>query len=126
MRRSLVIALLILAVALTACGSSSGSSSNPDVVNGAGTTVPASVVGASSASSASTSSSSSIVNVWKNPGSVKLTALPLGDNKESTTMPAVGMIYVCMAGNPNGPGSRVNGPWIHGTTWDETEKTVVQ
>jgi hypothetical protein len=57
---------------------------------------------------------------------VKLTALPLGDNKESTTTPAVGMIYVCHAGDPNGPGSKVNGPWIHGTTWDETAKTVVQ
>jgi YHYH protein len=66
------------------------------------------------------------VNTWKSPGSVKLTALPLGDNQESTTAPAVGMIYACQAGDPNGPGSKVNGPWIHGTTWDETAKTVVQ
>jgi YHYH protein len=81
---------------------------------------------AAPASASSTAASSSIANTWKNPGSVKLTALPVGDNKESTTAAAAGTIFACRAGDPNGPGSRVNGPWIHGDTWDEAAKTVVQ
>jgi hypothetical protein len=67
-----------------------------------------------------------IDNTWKNPGSVKLTALPLGDGHTSTTTPSIGSVYVCQAGNPNAGGSQVNGPWIHGTTWNETQKVVVQ
>ncbi|HEX4400637.1 MAG TPA: YHYH protein [Galbitalea sp.] len=67
-----------------------------------------------------------IDNVWKSPGSVKLTALPLGDGHTSTTSPSIGNVYVCQSGNPNAGGSQVNGPWIHGSTWDETQKVVVQ
>jgi hypothetical protein len=84
--------------------------------------------GAAAASSdvaSSSISTSPIVNVWKAPGSVKATALPLGDNKELTTGGERGKLYVCRAGDPNGPGSKVNGPWIHGTTWDSTAKTVL-
>ena len=67
-----------------------------------------------------------ISNSWKNPGSVKLTALPLGDGHTSTSNASIGSVYVCQAGNPNAGGSQVNGPWIHGTIWDETQKVVVE
>jgi hypothetical protein len=67
-----------------------------------------------------------IDNTWKSPGSVKLTALPLGDGHTSTASPSVGSVYVCQAGNPNAGGAQGNGPWIHGTTWDETQKIAVQ
>jgi hypothetical protein len=66
-----------------------------------------------------------VSNVWKNPASVALTALPLGDGHTSTSAPSVGTVFVCMAGNPNAGGSQVNGPWIHGATWDETKKVAV-
>jgi hypothetical protein len=67
-----------------------------------------------------------IVNTWRDPGSVKLTALPLGDGHTSTTTPAIGSVFTCMAGNPNAGGSRVNGPWIHGSTWNAEQKVVVR
>jgi hypothetical protein len=56
---------------------------------------------------------------------VLLTALPLGDGHTSTSAPSVGSVFVCTAGNPNAGGSQVDGPWIHGTTWDETKKVAV-
>lgn len=49
--------------------------------------------------------------------------LPLGDGKVSKT-PQKGYIYACQT-NFNGKGAQVNGPWIHGTTWDSTAKTEV-
>lgn len=32
---------------------------------------------------------------------------------------------MCQAGNPNGPGAQTNGPWIHGNTWNRTQKVAV-
>ena len=51
-------------------------------------------------------------------------ALPLGDGKISTT-PQRSYVMVC---NPNlrGGGAQHAGPWIHGDTWDLTEKISVQ
>jgi len=69
---------------------------------------------------------SAITNTWIAPGSVTLDAIPLGDGKLSTTTPAVGSVYSCTGANPNAGGSQVNGPWIHGSTWNATEKVVVQ
>jgi len=51
-------------------------------------------------------------------------ALPLGDGKISTT-PQRGFVMVCNT-NLHGPGAQAAGPWIHGDTWDLTEKTSVQ
>jgi hypothetical protein len=53
-----------------------------------------------------------------------LTALPLGDGKTTTTSPRQGYLYECrqMSG---GGGAQVNGPWIHGSTYNLTQKYVV-
>jgi hypothetical protein len=53
-----------------------------------------------------------------------LTKLPLGDGKSSTTTPARGYLFTC--GGPGGmPGAQVDGPWIHGSTYDLTAKSTV-
>jgi hypothetical protein len=55
---------------------------------------------------------------------VQPTALPLGDGKVTTTGPKRGWIYSC--GSPGGGGgAQADGPWIHGSTWDSTEKIAV-
>jgi hypothetical protein len=52
--------------------------------------------------------------------------LPLGDGRISTT-PVRGYVMSCRTRfNPNAAGAQVNGPWIHGATWDLTEKFAVQ
>jgi hypothetical protein len=52
--------------------------------------------------------------------------LPLGDGKVSDG-PRVGYVWACQTRfAPNAPGARVNGPWIHGDSWDLTEKLSVQ
>jgi len=58
-------------------------------------------------------------------GPVDLTSLPLGDSKYTISGPKQGYVYICnvMSG---GKGAVVNGPWIHGTTWDQTAKVIVQ
>lgn len=66
-----------------------------------------------------------MANSWKKAGSVVLTALPLGDGKVSTTASSVGSVYSCSAGNASLGGSNLDGPWIHGTTWDFTAKVQV-
>lgn len=66
-----------------------------------------------------------ITNRWKKAGSVLLTTLPLGDTKVSTKGATVGWLYACSAGDASIGGSNVDGPWIHGTTWDFTTKIAV-
>jgi hypothetical protein len=58
-------------------------------------------------------------------GPVDFTKLPLGDGKYSTSGAKKGYVYVCHV-QSGGAGAQVNGPWIHGTTWDETSKIAVQ
>jgi hypothetical protein len=67
-----------------------------------------------------------IVNVWVGPA-IDLTALPLGDAHVSTESPSVGGLFACGAGNPNGGGADVAGPWIdeEAGTWDATGKIAV-
>jgi hypothetical protein len=51
-------------------------------------------------------------------------ALPLGDGRWTTAGPKSGLVYVCQP--PNGPGgAMVDGPWIHGSTFDLTAKPSV-
>lgn len=50
--------------------------------------------------------------------------LPLGDGKLAT-VPTRGYVMPCMTGF-HGGGAQVAGPWIHGDTWDLTEKISVQ
>jgi len=55
-------------------------------------------------------------------------ALPLGDGKYSTT-PRVGYLYPCLPGvfySITQTGARGGGPWLHGATWNLTEKPFVQ
>lgn len=53
--------------------------------------------------------------------------LPLGDGKYTTDAPKKGYIYLCHAqSDQNGGGSQVNGPWIHGSTWNIKEKLSVE
>jgi hypothetical protein len=58
-------------------------------------------------------------------GAVDVTKLPLGDGKYTTSGPKKGYVYVCHVAS-GGQGAQVNGPWIHGSTWDTTAKVAVQ
>jgi hypothetical protein len=51
--------------------------------------------------------------------------VPLGDYKYVTTAPKKGYVYLCNVHKDN-PGSMVNGPWMHGTTWNFLSKVSVQ
>ena len=52
--------------------------------------------------------------------------LPLGDGKVSDH-PQPGYVYSCQQRfNAHAPGAQVVGPWIHGSTWDLTQKLHVQ
>ena len=51
-------------------------------------------------------------------------ALPLGDGKVSSE-PRRGYVYACMS-SFRGGGARHVGNWIHGSTWDETQKIHVR
>jgi hypothetical protein len=53
-----------------------------------------------------------------------LKALPLGDGKTSTAGPRQGYVYECQV-MQGGGGAFQDGPWIHGSTFDETAKAVV-
>jgi hypothetical protein len=68
-----------------------------------------------------------IVNVWVGPPA-DLTALPIGTDMVSTSGAAVGGLFVCDSGNPNGGGAFVAGPWIDEAagTWDLTGKVYVE
>jgi len=58
-------------------------------------------------------------------GPIDLTSLPLGDYDYTTSGAKKGYVYVCNVAQ-GGKGAVVNGPWIHGNTWDLTAKVVVQ
>lgn len=71
--------------------------------------------------------SNGIVNTWAGPP-VDLTRLPIGTPFVSTKAPAVGGLFACSAGNPNGGGAFRSGPWIDEAagTWDATAKLSVE
>jgi len=58
-------------------------------------------------------------------GAVNLKALPLGDGHVGSSA-QVGYVYSCQTSFPGKGGSRVNGPWITGSTWDAMTKLSVQ
>jgi hypothetical protein len=68
-----------------------------------------------------------IVNTWVGQPA-DMTKLPIGTSHVSTTAPAVGNLFVCDAGNPNGGGAFAAGPWINeaADTWDATKKVAVR
>ena len=102
-------------IAATGCGASGGSDASGP------TTTP------SRATSTTTAAGSAIENTWVGPP-VDLTRLPIGTDHVSTSEYAVGNLYVCAAGNPNGGGAFRAGPWINEAagTWDATAKIAVQ
>ena len=51
-------------------------------------------------------------------------SLPLGDYKYVTAAPKKGYIYLCNVHKDN-PGSMVNGPWMHGESWNYLQKVSV-
>lgn len=63
------------------------------------------------------------------------TSLPIGDGKVTTSGPRRGYVYSCgtgfgsaggpPGGPPGGGGAQVEGPWIHGSTYDRTAKATV-
>src|SRR5438477_12040904 len=57
-------------------------------------------------------------------GAIDPKSLPLGDGKYTTLGPKKGYVYSCGPHNGGG-GAQVNGPWIHGKTWDSTAKVTV-
>ena len=65
------------------------------------------------------------------PSAVNPAFLPLGDGKVTTTGARRGYVYACRtgfipAGGPHrGGGAQVEGPWIHGETYDLTAKATV-
>ncbi len=54
--------------------------------------------------------------------------LPVGDGHYSLTKPAVGTVFLCHSGDPNGGGAGTRGPWFSadGTTYDINQKAHVQ
>lgn len=116
------VTVLALALIAGACGSSS------PVESGATTsTSPSSDGTITTSTTADGESDGDIVNVWEGPPA-DLTALPIGTEHVSTTGAAVGDLFSCDAGNPNGGGAFAVGPWIDEAagTWDRTEKVAVQ
>jgi hypothetical protein len=57
--------------------------------------------------------------------SLNVHALPLGDGRISST-PRRGYVMSCMTQFRARGGARGSGPWIHGDTWDATEKPKVE
>ena len=117
-------AVTVLAMALIAgaCGSSSTESTSGETST---TTAPAD--DSDDATTTTEADGDTIVNVWEGPAA-DLTALPIGTEHVSTTGAAVGDLFSCDAGNPNGGGAFAVGPWIDEAagTWDRTEKVSVQ
>lgn len=125
-RRAWVVAVAA-ALVLAGCGSA-GSERNvsSSTASPSGGSTPASAAASTGAAASPAGGSTGIVNVWVAPGSVSVTALPLGDGHTSTSGPAIGSVYACRAGNPAAGGAGVEGPWIHGATWNADEKVIVQ
>ncbi|MBL8776873.1 MAG: YHYH protein [Acidimicrobiales bacterium] len=118
-------AVTVLALALVAAAC--GSSSTEETGAASTATSDAGATTSTTAASTATTAGDEIVNVWEGPAA-DLTALPIGTAHVSTTGAAVGDLFACDAGNPNGGGAFAVGPWIDEAagTWDRTEKVAVQ
>ena len=114
------ICLSALLVASVSCGGSAKSTSTSESAPTVSSTSTSLSVNTSIANT-------SIVNTWVGPPA-DTTQLPIGTSKVSLTAPTVGGLYACDAGNPNGGGADVAGPWIDEAagTWNANEKLSVQ
>ena len=119
-----VVALVALALVAGACGSSSTEETGAASTT---TSTEAATTETTATASTDTTTGDEIVNVWEG-SPVDQTALPIGTSHVSTTGAAVGDLFSCDAGNPNGGGAFAVGPWIDEAagTWDRTEKVAVQ
>jgi hypothetical protein len=128
----------ILVLALAACGSTSSTdAARAETLATASTAVDTTDLDVASSSSSpadivtsdgtSESDANQVVNEWIGPPA-DLTSLPIGTPHVSTTGVAMGNLYVCDPGNPNGPGAFAVGEWIDEAagTWSALEKVVVQ
>ncbi|MBI4885334.1 MAG: YHYH protein [Actinobacteria bacterium] len=115
--------LTSLAIVLVACGDDAKSADTVPTQTAVESTV-ATTVGVEAA--ATTTLDGSIVNIWVGPAA-DTAALPIGTSLVSTTGAAVGGLFACDAGNPNGGGAFAVGPWIDEAagTWDLTSKVSV-
>ncbi len=104
--------VLLAMLALAACGPATT----------AGNTGNTTTITVTSGGSSSTTSTTGTTTTTAAPVSLK--ALPLGDGHVGTT-PQVGYVDACQT-SFNGGGAFNAGPWIHGSTWDETAKIAVQ
>lgn len=103
--------VLLAMLALAACG--------PAITAGnTGNTTTITVTSGGSSSTTTTTGTTTTA------APVSLKALPLGDGHVGTT-PQVGYVDACQT-SFNGGGAFHAGPWIHGSTWDETAKLAVQ
>jgi hypothetical protein len=111
-------ALMAGAVLLSACGGGSDNSTAPEAASGT-----AQALGlATSRTSPPVSEAPPVPTV----SSIDPTKIPLGDEKLSTTTPAVGYVYACTI--PSSPNAPTRNFWISadGKTWNSTTKIAVQ
>ena len=122
MRNRLIAILAVAAVAASSgCGSSTdGSDGSTSSTSAADTSQFATTTTTASGSAGGT------VNEWTGTPA-DLTKLPIGTSHVSTTGPAIGALFVCDSGNPNGGGAFKVGPWMDEAagTWDATKKVSV-
>jgi hypothetical protein len=128
MRGTDLITAAVLLCSLAACGSVDGESRTTSApVSAAPTSTTTATITTTPPVTESSSPESGIVHTWVG-APVDLTELPIGTSLVSTTEPAVGGLYACNAGNPNGGGAFEAGPWIDEAagTWDATAKLAVE
>ena len=126
-RSTSLVVLAVTALALTACGSTPDTSSATVASTTANTTGATDVPATDTGATTTVAADGTIVNTWVGPAA-DLTTLPIGTPHVSTTGAAVGNLYVCDSGNPNGGGAFKAGPWLDEAagTWDLTQKVSVQ
>jgi len=115
--RTVALVCAALLVSAVGCSSSDGKSTTAGSAAPATTTTPTEPTGDAGA----------VVNTWVGTPTDR-TKLPIGTSHVSTTTPAVGNLFACDAGNPNGGGAFAVGPWIDEAagTWDATKKVAVR
>lgn len=121
------IAATAAVAAMTMIAPGCGSSSRSDQASSTGPTATTAATPETAATTIDAGTGGVVVNVWVGPAA-DLTQLPIGTPHVSTADAAVGNLFVCSAGNPNGGGAFKTGPWIDESagTWDATQKVAVQ
>ena len=126
MRRPLPSHTLVVLVALVGLAAAcSSSTSTTGTGSGTGTGDRTTTDGTAPTGTDAPGAGAAITNTWVADGTVDPTALPIGDGRSSTAGAAVGTVYACQGGGGVG-GANVDGPWIHGDTFDRTAKVHVQ